>query len=302
MRQFRFLMLLAALSVPVACSVPEGQLVDMSGGAGSVGGSTSVGGTSAKAGGSTAGGAVSSSPVAAVDILYMIDNSSSMLDKQQVLATSVPNLLAQLAQPNCVDGSGQVLGVSQLTQSGPICATGQLEFKPINDIHIGIVTSSLGDHGANSVCDPGAPTAYTNANGQPILQPPDVNDEGHLIGTLARAQATPTDILTDPQSQYATLPTDSSGNVYGFLAWGNANLPKDVSQQDLNDASKIFTDMVTATQQAGCGFEAQLEGWFRFLIDPVPPILPLAAPVNNFNEPSRQRRHALAPACGVSAA
>lgn len=56
MRQFTSLMLLAALSVPVACSVEEGQLVDTAGGTQAIGGSTSTGGTSAKTGGSATGG------------------------------------------------------------------------------------------------------------------------------------------------------------------------------------------------------------------------------------------------------
>jgi hypothetical protein len=46
---------------------------------------------------------------------------------------------------------------------------------------------------------------------------------------------------------------------------------------------------VTATDQKGCGLEAQLEGWFRFLIDPVPPKLPIAPPdPNNQSKTSRQ--------------
>ncbi len=225
--------------------------------------------------------------ITGIDLLLMIDNSSSMADKQAVLAAAVPQLLGQLVAPNCVDASGNPATpavAATLGSSNPCSAAGagySPEFNPVNNIHIGIVTSSLGDHGANSICDPGAPTQYTDANGQPILQPPDENDEGHLVGTLTRAQTAPTDILTDPQSQYATLPTDSSSNPYGFLAWGNSTLPTDVSQQDLTDATKIFTDMVSATHEAGCGFEAQLEGWFRFLIDPVPPILPLQPPDAN---------------------
>ncbi len=58
MRQFYSLMLWAAVSVPVACSVQEGQLVNMSGGAQGIGGTTSAGGTSKMAGGASAiGGA-----------------------------------------------------------------------------------------------------------------------------------------------------------------------------------------------------------------------------------------------------
>ncbi len=220
--------------------------------------------------------------ITGIDLLLMIDNSPSMGDKQAVLAAAVPQLLGQLVAPNCVDANGNSLNppVAALLGATTPCPTGSTpeEFNPVNNIHIGIVTSSLGDHGANSLCTPGAPTQYTDANGNAIPQPPDVNDEGHLIGTLARAQTAPTDILADPQSQYATLPTDSSSNLYGFLAWGNSTLPTDVSQQDLTDANKIFIDMVSATHEIGCGFESQLEGWFRFLIDPVPPIYPLAAP------------------------
>jgi hypothetical protein len=215
--------------------------------------------------------------ITGIDVLLMIDNSSSMADKQKVLADAVPQLLGQLVAPNCVDASGNsatppvqaLLGATNpCSQAGPGYTP---EFNPVNNIHVGIVTSSLGDHGANSICDPGAPTQYADANGQPIIQPPDENDEGHLLGTLARGAS----ISSDPQTQYASV------NGAGFLAWGTSNLPTDVSATDLSDATTIFTDMVSATKEAGCGFEAQLEGWFRFLIDPVPPILPLQPPDTN---------------------
>ena len=51
MRLFRYLMLVAPIALPVACSVQEGQLVDMSGGAQAVGGSTSIGGATTNTGG-----------------------------------------------------------------------------------------------------------------------------------------------------------------------------------------------------------------------------------------------------------
>jgi len=31
--------------------------------------------------------------------------------------------------------------------------------------------------------------------------------------------------------------------------------------------------MIVAAGEDGCGFEAQLEGWYRFLIDPEPPAM-----------------------------
>lgn len=208
--------------------------------------------------------------ITAIDLLLMIDNSSSMADKQATLAAAVPQLLGQLVQPNCVDDTGAYIGPSTLGSTTP-CATGTPEFNPVNNIHIGIVTSSLGDHGANTICTPGALTNYTDANGNQIPQPDDVNDKGHLVGTLARATAAQTDQTS----------TNASLNSLGFLQWGDATLPTP-GPADMTAATKIFTDLVSATHEVGCGYESQLEGWFRFLIDPVPPVLPLPAPVNNY--------------------
>ena len=88
---------------------------------GSVGGSGNLGGATAIPGGGgnlTAGmgpgaGRTSSfqrqvnNTIPGIDLLLMIDNSSSMGDKQATLAAAVPQLLGQLVQPNCVDANGQ---------------------------------------------------------------------------------------------------------------------------------------------------------------------------------------------------
>src|SRR5262245_18576590 len=37
-----------------------------------------------------------------VDLLFMVDNSSSMGDKQDLLAAAVPDLVTRLLLPNCV--------------------------------------------------------------------------------------------------------------------------------------------------------------------------------------------------------
>ena len=46
---------------------------------------------------------VSQQAVDKVDILFAIDNSASMGDKQAILKDAVPNLLQGLLQPPCVD-------------------------------------------------------------------------------------------------------------------------------------------------------------------------------------------------------
>src|SRR3954468_23649260 len=50
---------------------------------------------------------VSQAQVDKVDLLFMIDNSSSMGDKQAILADAVPNLITGLLKPQCVDQNGK---------------------------------------------------------------------------------------------------------------------------------------------------------------------------------------------------
>ncbi len=82
-----------------------------------------------------------------IDLLFMIDNSISMADKQAILADAVPVLVGRLITPNCVDAEGNSLG-STVGPDG-LCGQGEAEFNAIRDIHIGIVSSSLGAHGGD---------------------------------------------------------------------------------------------------------------------------------------------------------
>lgn len=247
-----------------------GGQVNVGGTFGSATVSTSLGGRAIGVGGFLSSGGHSSVVLStvvgppSVDVLFIIDNSASMADKQQVLAGSLPRLLQKLVQPDCIDSVGAVVGMSQLDGT---CAQGSPRFKPVTDLHLGIVTSSLGDHGQGGLCTPGAFTSFTDSSGNIISQPDDVNDQAHLVGTLSRGAAA---LAADPsivKSANVKLATE------GFLAWGGSNqLP---TPTDLASAERAFGDMVGAVQERGCGFESQLESWFRFLIDPVPPIYPI---------------------------
>ena len=77
-----------------------------------------------------------------VDLLFMIDNSASMGDKQTLLAAAIPDMVTRLVTPNCLDSQGNVLGPSDMSGACPM--GGSLEFPPVHDMHIGIVTSSIG--------------------------------------------------------------------------------------------------------------------------------------------------------------
>jgi hypothetical protein len=188
-----------------------------------------------------------------IDLLFMIDNSTSMADKQVMLSKAVPQLVDRLITPlcvrtctdkdNCTDAQkkdGISLGVNADAMGR--CATGSAEFNPIKDIHVGIVTSSLGSHGATGTTD-----VCVEASG---------NDHAHLLGTIR------------PE-----LPLTDTYNSVGFLKWDETNNkynPKgDSNAMTFEDK---FTKEVTAAGEHGCGFEASLESWYRFLIDPAPPL------------------------------
>ena len=96
-----------------------------------------------------------------IDLLFMIDNSVSMADKQEILKAAVPVLLGRLVAPICVDGNGSADGRQRSTRTANVRLRTSPEFAPINDIHIGIVSSSLGAHGG-TVCS--APAAGDDGN------------------------------------------------------------------------------------------------------------------------------------------
>src|SRR5262245_12481003 len=67
---------------------------------------------------------VTQSGVDKIDLLFMIDNSISMADKQRILAEAVPVLVQRLVDPICVDEDGNPTGD---TAQGN-CMTGEPEF------------------------------------------------------------------------------------------------------------------------------------------------------------------------------
>jgi hypothetical protein len=187
-----------------AVSSPDGG----TGGTGGVGASGAAGGSASGAG---AGGGPTLPPDGEIppamalhklDLLLMVDNSFNTLAKQALLS----------------DAMGWLLG-----PSGPKLSA--------DDIHIGVVTSSLGSHGANGTRD--------------VCVQADDDDHAHLIGQLR--------------------PGLTTFKNSGFLAWGPGADP------DIKTVLGELQPMLGALGEHGCGYEASLEAWFRFLIDPEPP-------------------------------
>ncbi|MBI4704894.1 MAG: hypothetical protein HY744_27635 [Deltaproteobacteria bacterium] len=170
-----------------------------------------------------------------IDLLLVIDDSGSMADKQAFLARAVPDLVGSLVSPPCLDGQGQ----ASAHPASPLdkCPEGSArEFEPVLDIHIGIISTSLGPRGGTMVNESQCPDrrARLLAGGPPG----------------APAPATYQDM--------------------GFLAWDPG---KKLAPPGQGDAQKLVADlesMVRGVGEEGCGLEAQLESWYRFLVDPEP--------------------------------
>ena len=175
-----------------------------------------------------------------IDLLFMVDNSASMADKQDILRDAVPVLVRRLTSPICVDPMTDV--PSGEVSVGGRCTRGKPEFTPVTDIHVGIVTSSLGAHGGGIAC---------------------ADENARLLGTLRPAGSSP-----DPKLVFDRAQT---WNNSGFLAWDLNTRDTPPGTSDPQKFGDSFQDMIQATGEAGCGFEASLESWYRFLIDPEPP-------------------------------
>ena len=98
-----------------------------------------------------------------VDLLFDIDNSASMGDKQAYLAQAIPDLITRLVTPNCVDSGGNATGI--VADVAGNCTTGTVEFTPVHDMHIGIVTSSLGPRLGDACPTTGAGSTQMTAAG-----------------------------------------------------------------------------------------------------------------------------------------
>ena len=162
-----------------------------------------------------------------LDLLIVIDNSGSMADKQKMLGEAIPTLVKRFITPPCVNTQGDYTG--DLANALGECPTGtRTEMQPVSDVHIGVISSSLGTLGNGPYCDNG--TDRWNAN----------DDGGRLI----------------PGER-----SDLEGEA-PFLSWTRGD--------GLTELLTGLERTVAAVGETGCGFEAPLEAWRRFLVDPEP--------------------------------
>jgi hypothetical protein len=207
------------------------------------GGSTSLGGEGGEGGAAMLGPLT---PANKVDLLFVIDNSLSMFPKQSVLAATIPKFVARLVDPWCTGNGGPPTPAAD----GQCAAGTQREMAPIRDMHVGVVTTSLGDHGSGDVCSD-AQNQENIANGSPAS---DYNDHGRLL----------------PAVRDAGLP---EWNGEGFLNWDPDGLSSPPGQNDVDAFVTDLHTLISAVGAHGCGYESTLEAGYRFLVDPEPPLV-----------------------------
>lgn len=206
---------------------------------------------------------VSQQQVDKIDLLLMIDNSASMGDKQAILADAVPQLVEGLLKPKCVTKddppkpTGQVADPKGDEKTNYGCPQGsEPEFKPVSDMHIGIVSSSLGSFGGD-VCPDSIPR---------------YNDHAHLLNIVKGGQggvdkAKPSNFLAwFPSNQENTDPVRHPKPANPSADIGAAGSGTTRGTGLIGD----FQEMVKGVDQTGCGLEAQLESIYHFLIQPDP--------------------------------
>lgn len=169
-----------------------------------------------------------------LDVLFVVDNSVTMADKQNILSESVSSFVTRLVNPLCVGDDGKPVA-SQPASAEAACSSGKREFTPVKDLHLGVITTSIGGHGGE-VCAAGGVDEH-------------LDDHAELLPT-----------------QRANLPSYDNAGYLAYDSTGSAGSP---------DVAGVISDLrkvVDAAGEHGCGFEAPLEAMYRFLVDPEPPV------------------------------
>mgnify|MGYP001248758273 CR=1 FL=1 len=201
-----------------------------------------------------------------LDLLFMIDNSASMGDKQALLAQAVPDMITRLVQPVCVDGMGNPTG-GNANPDGTGCGNGKPEFPPVHNMHIGVITSSLGGRGGDE-----CPTTGTGSTNPANMALSAHNDDR---AEMINRGGNPADPTVENAVADATAPDN-------FLSWfpsvpaNQGAMPPPTTPVTQVGASGMggligdFTQIIAGVHEHGCGFEAQNEAWYRFLVQPDP--------------------------------
>jgi hypothetical protein len=223
-----------------------------------------------------------------VDLLFDIDNSASMGDKETYLALAVPDLVTRLVNPNCVDNTSGLVDGASTNGSCAAFTNSTIEFPPVHNMHIGIISSALGTRGvtgSGAVCDPTLnQPGYNNTgafkDGTGALSTHE-DDQAHLLsrgagsGVAAETEAPVMDVggqgfldWFPPVS--ANTGKTATGGVVQSLSPQAAMLTMVGAPGAAGTLEGDFALLVEGVHNYGCGIESQLETWYRFLVQPDP--------------------------------
>ncbi len=172
-----------------------------------------------------------------VDLLLMVDNSASMKDKFTELGRRMPELIKALADPD-VDP-----------------ATMKPKTKRVADLHVGVISSSLGSHGTWA-CAP-ARGAHENDGGHLLPRASENGSAGYTVDAVGGA----------PQATTCPAPVASSALSWAFDPAAGA---ENVGAAGVKGMETAVSCIVQSAAEDGCGYEAQLESIYHFLVDPAP--------------------------------
>ncbi len=176
-----------------------------------------------------------------VDLLLVVDNSPSMGDKQRELARRLPAFVKQLTHPD-IDP-----------------ATGKPKYRAAADLHVAVVSSSLGSFGT-SACDAKTKGAHEN-------------DHGHLLPRAGEIAAVgyyaETDDAKTPTPDLCPTSVGASS-----LHWVN-DATRDpaaahVGAPGSNELQVASSCVIETVGEDGCGYEQPWEAMYHFLVDPTP--------------------------------
>ncbi|MGZ3476031.1 MAG: hypothetical protein ACXWUG_18865 [Polyangiales bacterium] len=159
-----------------------------------------------------------------LDLLFVVDNSISMADKQGELARRLPDLIAALTNDS---------------------------EKRITDIHVGVITSSLGSHGT-SACEPAITNPHNDDHAHLLPRTGEVGSSGY---TTAGPAPCPSGIAS------------SSALTWTFDASGAGQFKGVSGGVQLEAATSC---VVQTAGENGCGYEETWESAYHFLVDPKP--------------------------------
>jgi hypothetical protein len=95
-------------------------------------------------------GPTTSSWITSIDVLFVIDGSASMADKAQLLEAAVVDLVRELVNPPCRStDTGAVVSWPESPLDECPAPTWRSRRPPL-DVHVGVISSSLGGHGSDA--------------------------------------------------------------------------------------------------------------------------------------------------------